>query len=47
MPWKFQTTPRNFWNDISNQRKYIDWLAKELKITKQEDWYSVNQQVIH
>lgn len=24
------------------QRQYLDWLAKQLNITKQQDWFFVN-----
>lgn len=27
IPWKFSHVPRGFWNDINNQRKYLDWLG--------------------
>jgi hypothetical protein len=39
--WRFKKVPEGFWKDLVNQRNYIQWLAKELKITNMEDWYKV------
>ena len=30
-----------FWSEISNQKKFAEWLEKELKIKHKEDWYNV------
>ena len=32
LPWKFERVPRGYWSDISNQRKYMEWVSKELKV---------------
>jgi hypothetical protein len=32
-PWLLGKVTKNYWNDIANQRKYFDWLAKELNVT--------------
>lgn len=45
LPWKFDTVPRNFWNDITNQRKFMNWVANELEVNKMEDWYGVSNKV--
>lgn len=29
------------WNDIQNQRKFLEFIAEQLNIQKPEDWYSV------
>jgi hypothetical protein len=47
LPWKFSTCPRNYWNDMKNQRKFMDWAAKELKIKDMSDWYSVSHKVFY
>eukprot|EP01114_Cavostelium_apophysatum_P006341 TRINITY_DN1760_c0_g1_i4.p1 TRINITY_DN1760_c0_g1~~TRINITY_DN1760_c0_g1_i4.p1 ORF type:complete len:435 (+),score=98.75 TRINITY_DN1760_c0_g1_i4:205-1509(+) len=39
--WKFQKIPAKFWSDRENQMRYFNWLSKELKVTKLEDWYKV------
>ena len=41
LPWKFETCPRNFWADIKNQREFMDWAGKELKLQDMSDWYNV------
>jgi very-short-patch-repair endonuclease len=43
IPWKFISSPNNFWDKIENQRNYIKWLFKELKYEKIEDWYKITQ----
>lgn len=45
LPWKFDHCPRNFWSVPSNQRMYMDWVAKELHITDKNDWYKVENKV--
>ena len=32
--WKFEHTPRGFWNQIENQKNYLDWLAGQLHIQR-------------
>lgn len=31
-PWKFGATPRGFWSKEENQKQYMQWLLKELKV---------------
>jgi hypothetical protein len=45
LPWKFQSSPRDFWTDVNNQRKFMEWAAKELKIKEMSDWYQVTLKV--
>jgi hypothetical protein len=45
LPWKLERCPRGFWDDINNQRKFLDWVSKELKIEEFSDWYKVTKQV--
>lgn len=42
LPWKFSVMTKNYWNDISNQKKYMDWVSKELNIIEFSDWYNVS-----
>eukprot|EP01118_Nematostelium_gracile_P011139 TRINITY_DN3913_c0_g5_i2.p1 TRINITY_DN3913_c0_g5~~TRINITY_DN3913_c0_g5_i2.p1 ORF type:complete len:268 (-),score=55.70 TRINITY_DN3913_c0_g5_i2:3-806(-) len=42
LPWKFEHAPAGTWDTISSQRDFMFYLAKELKITKMEDWYNVS-----
>lgn len=41
LEWKLKKT-ENFWVNIDNQRKYMDWLFKELKYETMEDWYKTS-----
>jgi hypothetical protein len=45
LPWKFDKCPRHYWEDLKNQRKFLNWLGKELNINNFEEWYKVNKQV--
>jgi hypothetical protein len=45
LPWKFETTPRNFWESVKNKRKYLDWLGKQLGIKEFADWYKITAKV--
>jgi hypothetical protein len=41
-PWKFDNVSRKWWESVANRRKFLDFLGKELGITGEEQWYSVN-----
>jgi hypothetical protein len=49
LPWKFVATPKGFWANLNNQRKFLDWAADEMKIVNtpenREAWYKVSQKV--
>ena len=30
-PWPFDKVPQQYWKDISNHRKYFEWLKEELE----------------
>ena len=45
LPWKFSTTPRNFWSNLKNQKKFVEWAAKEFQIQDMNDWYKISYQV--
>ena len=47
LPWKFENGPKNFWGDVKNQRKFMEWAGKELKIKEMSDWYNVTIHVIN
>ena len=46
LPWKFKTIPFNYWNDLKNQRKFLDWLASLLQIKEYKDWYKIDSKTI-
>jgi hypothetical protein len=39
--WRFQQVPKGFWSKKSNQRMHFDWLAEELNIETQQQWYEL------
>jgi hypothetical protein len=40
--WKFNRAPARFWKSLTNQRKFLEHLKKELKLSgAMEDWYTV------
>ncbi len=41
VPSQFTCVPRSYWAVVDNQRAFMDNLAKELNITKHEDWYNI------
>ena len=45
LPWKFDIVPRNIWADVNNQKKFMEWAGKELKIKEMNDWYKVSVSV--
>ena len=40
------TNKRRYWQDIKNQREYMDWVAQQLGVTNPEDWYKVSSQQV-
>ena len=45
LPWKFHKSPKNFWDDLRNIRKFMDFSGKELGIKEMNDWHNVSNQV--
>src|SRR5690242_17551671 len=39
--WLSQVLPDIFWNDIKNQRQFMDWLGKKFGFTRSNDWYKI------
>jgi hypothetical protein len=47
-PWRFKRSPgESFWKDKVNQRKFFDWLANEMGITRPQGWHAVNKNIIY
>ena len=43
MPWKFNSgANKRFWKETENRKKFFDWIGKELKIEKMEDWSKID-----
>lgn len=45
LPWQFQKCPQGYWDDLANQRKFLEWAFKELKLINMSDWHTVNLNV--
>jgi len=41
--WLFSGTPKGFWDERRNRRRYLAWLGERLGYKKPEDWYAVTQ----
>jgi hypothetical protein len=46
LPWKFTRVSDGFWDDINNQRKYMEWLFKKLNYINVEDWSKIGSEEI-
>ena len=46
LPWKFYKLPNNYWDNIKNHRKFMDWAEKQLGIKEKSDWYKILLQVL-
>jgi len=44
--WKFNFVPIDFWKEKKNQRKYFDWVGKQLGFKSFEDWYNITKEDI-
>jgi hypothetical protein len=45
--WKFDDPlPRGFWDSSINQREFMDWLGKELRLRNMNSWYRVTKEEI-
>jgi hypothetical protein len=45
-PWTFGKCPNKFWDDMKNQKQFVDWTAKQLNIDQMSDWYNISSKVI-
>ncbi len=45
LPWRFAHVPEEYWNDLKNQRNFMDWAGKQINYTNKEDWYKVTKEV--
>ena len=46
LPWKFEVCPKNFWHDVKNVRRFMDWAGKQLNVQELSDWYNVSFMVL-
>ena len=47
IPWLFKHVAPDFWTDMENQRKYLDWLGEKLGYTDYDNWYNITQTAFH
>ena len=47
LPWRFRNSPKFYWEDIKNQKSFIEWASKELGIKEMNDWYNIRTEVIY
>lgn len=45
-PWKFPQVPAGYWDDVSNQRKFLEDFGELNKINTFEQWYEVKSEDI-
>jgi hypothetical protein len=45
LPWKFKTVSMNYWKDVNNQRKFLEFVGKQLNIKERSDWYKISMKV--
>jgi hypothetical protein len=42
LEWKFFDMSAGFWKSIKNQRRFLNWAEKELKITEPSGWLQIS-----
>ncbi len=47
LPWRFSQVSKGYWNDMKNQRNFMDWVGKQLNYRDMEDWYKITMEVIN
>jgi hypothetical protein len=45
-PWEFDQLPQGYWNNLNNRKYFIDWISRELKVYKPDDWYIIGKNSI-
>lgn len=46
IPWLFRKVPNGFWESSKNRQKYIEWLARHLRIRRDADLTRLTRQVV-
>jgi len=41
--WLFLRSPKSFWKQADNRRRYLDWLGTQLGYQRPEDWAGLRQ----
>jgi hypothetical protein len=46
-PWVFrERAPLRFWDDMGNQKAFMNWLGEELDFHTLDNWYNIKQETI-
>jgi hypothetical protein len=45
LPWNFDNNLLNYWEDMKNQKKFIEWVETQLNIKGMTGWYEVSNKV--
>jgi hypothetical protein len=40
LPWRFDTTPKGYWQSTTNFENFMDRLATQIGIKQMDDWYN-------
>jgi hypothetical protein len=43
--WRFAKMPKNHWDNVNNQRDFVNWAGNQLQIKETSDWYKITQKV--
>jgi hypothetical protein len=41
LPWKFLNCPVNYFGNVQNDIKFVDWAGLQLNVKELSDWYKV------
>jgi hypothetical protein len=42
--WRFGSVPKGYWNDVENQRSFMDWFGNKIGMKKYDDWLNISRQ---
>jgi hypothetical protein len=45
LPWKFERCPNEYWDNVNNQKKFVEWAGKQFNVKEMSDWYKVSTRV--
>jgi hypothetical protein len=48
LPWRFPKTPKSYWKDVGNHKKFVKYLGEQLKVREGhlEDWYKLSTKAV-
>eukprot|EP00026_Physarum_polycephalum_P002945 Phypoly_transcript_02954.p1 GENE.Phypoly_transcript_02954~~Phypoly_transcript_02954.p1 ORF type:complete len:796 (+),score=103.49 Phypoly_transcript_02954:213-2600(+) len=41
--WKFVQVPKGFWDNLENQKEFVEYAKQSLNITNFDDWYKIKE----